>query len=183
MLKHPLSKNSPGTLTTQQATRESRGSIRQTVSISAEIFEPSSRSRLAARATDLSMGGCYVDTINPLEVGSDLQLCLTSQNRLFQTEARVLYATRGMGMGLTFTRMAPQHLEILRDWMQELGGGEAGTEVALGTSVDFEAQTKSAETGTLRDIVTELVTLLARKQVLTDPEVEELQKKLLRGAG
>ena len=168
----------------QQAIGDGRSSPRHTVSLAAEVVEPRSRARLTCRATDLSMGGCYMDMINPFETGTDVHLRLVSGGKAFQAEARVLYATPGMGMGLAFTRMTPAHLEVLSGWMREMGRETAPApppQHADETGFDFEAQTKPAAAGNLRAIVAEMVTLLARKRILTDAEAAEFHKKLFRG--
>ena len=48
---------------------ERRKDVRFSVSASAEMLELSTRTRLAGRASDVSPGGCYIDTVSPFPVG------------------------------------------------------------------------------------------------------------------
>jgi len=155
-----------------------RSSLRHAISATAEIVEPRSRTRLTGRATDLSMGGCYVDLMSPLEAGTSLHLRLTSEGLVFQCEGQVLYSNPGMGMGVAFTKMPPEHLETLRRWMQLLSGDAPPLEAVGDAAFDFEAQTRPAEPANMRAIISELIILLVRQRVLTDAEAKEFQKKL-----
>jgi hypothetical protein len=49
---------------------ERRGHTRFPVSISAEVTELKSRASITGRATDLGVGGCYVDALNPFPKGA-----------------------------------------------------------------------------------------------------------------
>ena len=50
---------------------ERRRDLRYPFTAAVEVFEPQSQSKLTARTSDISLGGCYVDTINPLPVSTD----------------------------------------------------------------------------------------------------------------
>jgi len=47
-----------------------RRATRYSFSATAEVLEIASGTRVSARAADLSMNGCYLDTLNPFAVGS-----------------------------------------------------------------------------------------------------------------
>ena len=165
--------------TDQRSSAERRSSTRYPVSASAEVVEPRSRTRLTGRATDLGPGGCYIDTVSPLPVGTVVHIRLASEGRMLQAQARVLYATPGMGMGLAFTKIDPKCVASLADWLRELSG-ELMPEPVPDNEIffDFQTQSESKAAISLREILTELVTLLARKNVLTKSEAVELRKKL-----
>ena len=89
----------------------------------AEVIEPRPRTRLTCRATDLSLGGSYADTISPFAVGTAVLVRLSCEGRSFQTGARVTYALNGMGMGLAFTpEMPAEQAAALHSWIAELSG-------------------------------------------------------------
>jgi hypothetical protein len=87
-----------------------------------ELVDLKSRTRVQARTSDLSRGGCYVDTTNPLPVESAVKMRLTQENRSFEAEARVAYSLPGMGMGLAFTSATAAQMEVLTRWLGELSG-------------------------------------------------------------
>lgn len=87
-----------------------------------ELVDLKSRARVQARTSDLSRGGCYVDTTSPLPVDTTVKMRLTQDKRSFEVEARVAYSLAGMGMGLAFTSATPEHTAVLERWIGELSG-------------------------------------------------------------
>src|ERR1700680_4068318 len=78
--------------------------------------------RIKARTSDLGREGCYVDTISPLEIGTNVSIRIMKDNKAFSTKAMVLYSTLGMGMGVIFTSVEPGELPVLENWLAELSG-------------------------------------------------------------
>jgi len=85
--------------------RESRGQVRFPFTAAAEIYELHSQTRLTGRCSDLSSGGCYIDTLSPFAVGTTVRVRLERDLHEFEAAAVVAYAHVSMGMGLTFTEM------------------------------------------------------------------------------
>jgi hypothetical protein len=88
----------------------------------AEIVESSSETRILGRTTDISRNGCYVDTMNPLSVGSKLHLVISQNQGSFATQGRVLYVHPAIGMGVEFVDTAEDQLVILDSWLAQLSG-------------------------------------------------------------
>lgn len=89
---------------------------------SAEVTElgSGSRAQLAARTSELGLGGCYLDTLNPFPEGTLVQLRIFRDAGVFETEAKVVYCDGGFGMGLAFTEITPDQRSILESWLVEL---------------------------------------------------------------
>ena len=87
---------------------------------SAEVTEPSTGTRLSARTSELGMGGCYVETLNPFADGTLLQLRILRDRGVFESKARVVYSHSNFGMGLAFMDMAPKQRSLLEDWLLEV---------------------------------------------------------------
>jgi hypothetical protein len=95
-------------------------------------------------------------------------------------DARVFYASSGMGMGLGFTRIEPERLKVLELWLAELSG-EAPREVKALQFEDHPLEGNQASTGNeQRYVLNELIVTLIRKLVLTDAEGKALLQKLMR---
>jgi PilZ domain len=154
-----------------------RGHTRYPVSASAEVVEPRTHTRITGRATDLSAGGCYVDTISPLAVGTSVHMRVSAERHCFQTRAIVTYTLTSMGMGLAFRETAADQALILRTWIAELGG-EVVDELDLDSEPAFPAEKLAAQSGGLRDIVSEMVGILERKNILSAIEAAALRAKL-----
>jgi PilZ domain len=87
---------------------------------SAEVTEPGSGTRLSGRISELGMGGCYVDALNPFPKHAVLQVKILRDQGAFEAEARVAYCDPTFGMGLAFTHMTPEHRAVLEGWLVEL---------------------------------------------------------------
>lgn len=101
---------------------ERRSGPRYQFTATADLVDSTSRTRVQARTSDLSRGGCYVDTTSPLPVDTVVRIRLTQDKRSFETEARVAYSLAGMGMGLAFTGAGPEQVEVLKKWIGALSG-------------------------------------------------------------
>jgi len=157
--------------------RESRAQIRFPFTAAAEIYELHSQTRVTGRCSDLSSGGCYIDTLSPFAVGTIVRVRLERGLHEFEAAAVVAYAHVSMGMGLTFTEMKREHQEILRFWIAELSG-EKPCEPAPSIA---EPKTEAADAdANMRLVLNELIFLLVRKKIFTENEGAELLHKMFR---
>ena len=98
---------------------ERRKHTRYSFTAAAEVVEMHSTARIQGRLSDLGRGGCYIDTINPFNVGSEVKMPIVNENRRFIAQAKVVFAAAGMGMGLMFTAIDPAQLLVLEKWLAE----------------------------------------------------------------
>jgi hypothetical protein len=87
---------------------------------SAEITESQSNTRLSARTSELAIGGCYIDALNPFPAGTVVDLRIVRDHGVFATKAKVVYCHPGCGMGLAFTAIPPDQRSILEEWLAEI---------------------------------------------------------------
>ena len=73
--------------------------------------------RLAARISDISATGCYVDTINPLVDGTTVRLKILTEAHVFEAPATVVYSHVHLGMGLKFGEVLPNSQDVLQNWL------------------------------------------------------------------
>src|SRR5258708_10230920 len=59
---------------------------------SAEVLSESAGTRLAARISDISATGCYVDTINPLMDGTPVRGRILTETQVFEAPAPPVYS-------------------------------------------------------------------------------------------
>ncbi|HWF14444.1 MAG TPA: PilZ domain-containing protein [Candidatus Acidoferrales bacterium] len=144
----------------------------------AEVFDIRSQTRLEGRCSDLSMGGCYVDTLAPFPIDSALRVTIQHDSREFQAMAVVTYCHPSMGMGIKFTEIEPEFRNVLCYWVVDLCGEPIPkpepTEApsSVGQSIDADSN--------MRLVLNELVTLLVRKKIITEMEGAELLFRALR---
>ena len=156
---------------------ERRRGTRFPFTASATVQDLRSQASIPGRCSDLSNGGCYIDTLSPFPVGSIVKVYVESDLREFEALAIVSYAHAPMGMGLAFTEIRPEHQAVLRSWIADLSGEQPHVP---------EAPAAGAETGlvatteNLRLVVHELVNLMSRKKIITENEAAGILRQLLR---
>ena len=87
---------------------------------SAEVTELGSGAQLSARTSELGVGGCYVDALNPFPKGTLVGLRILRDQGVFETMAKVVYCDPRFGMGLAFTEMTPDQRSLLEAWLAEI---------------------------------------------------------------
>src|SRR5580692_2214643 len=98
-----------------------RRSVRRCALVaSTEVTELSSGTLLSGRSSELGLGGCYVDSLNPFPEGTLVGLRIVRDQGIFETEAKVVYCDPTFGMGLAFTGMRPDQRSILEAWLAEI---------------------------------------------------------------
>jgi hypothetical protein len=166
------------------AARERRVHPRYPFTAGAELTEARSGARLNARVSDIGRGGCYVDSISPFNNGAELNIRITKNANSFSSQARVVYSSPGMGMGLMFTVIEPEQRWILEKWLAELRGDPSSeTNVALEPQhggMPEQSQPPKASNSEHSYVLNELIIALMRKRVLTDAEGKALLQKLLQ---
>jgi PilZ domain len=100
--------------------KQTRAAKRCSMVASAEVTDLGSNTRLSARTSEVGIGGCYVDAMNPFPEGTDVQVRILRDQGTFETKAKVVYCDSTMGMGLAFTEMTPEHRSLLEDWLAEI---------------------------------------------------------------
>ena len=99
---------------------ERREAPRHPFIASAEETDLASGARLSARVSELSLKGCYLDTLNPFPKGTQIKLVIFHGAATFTALATVIYPQPNMGMGIEFSSVEPEQLEVLLSWIKEL---------------------------------------------------------------
>lgn len=132
-----------------------------------EMVETQKGARIKARTSDLSLQGCYVDTLNPLPVGAAVRLQIHRAGLILDVPANVSSRHAGSGMGLEFGEITGAQRAVLENWLNELGlpqsaGFENPFPLSKGTSTNEP------------DRAARLVRMLLRKGVLSQSEAKEV---------
>jgi hypothetical protein len=111
--------NNPNKLPLQQPTKQ-RSVRRCPLVASVEVTDARSGARLSARISELGLGGCYVDALNPFPEGTLVGLRILRDQGVFETKAKVVYCDMRFGMGLAFTDIMPEQRSVLETWLAEI---------------------------------------------------------------
>lgn len=79
------------------------------------------------KLTDLSLGGCYVETESPFPQGSAVDLCLRAAGMEIHTEAVVRVMHPGHGMGIEFPARTEEQRKSVADFIAFLTSQPAAT--------------------------------------------------------
>jgi hypothetical protein len=91
---------------------------RYALTLVAEVSEPLNATVLNARSSDVSRSGSYIDTLSPLAVQTQIKIRLHSGDDVFETQARVVYVSPGLGMGVHWgTSPLEKDVAILDGWL------------------------------------------------------------------
>jgi hypothetical protein len=164
---------------------ERRRHARQSFSADAEIVEVVSgtRLRMTARVADLSMGGCYLDTINPFAPGALAHLRIHSRNTDLLCVATVKSCQPGMGMGLAFEGLTKANSDLLKAWLDDSSSTatedvEAEDMLKAGQAIIVPEISVSGGLQSHHDALSiRLAKLLHTKGVLNDTEIVRLLGK------
>ena len=87
---------------------------------SVEVTELRSGTRLSARTSEVGLGGCYVDALNPFANGEQVKLRIVRDQGTFEAKAKVVYSDASFGMGLSFTEITAEQRVVLENWLEEM---------------------------------------------------------------
>jgi len=83
----------------------------------AEVTEISSDTKLVAKTSDLSIGGCFLDMLNPSPQGTDVRVSISHEGATFTGRGSVVFVLPNMGMGVVFTSLEHDQQAILQKWI------------------------------------------------------------------
>jgi hypothetical protein len=101
-----------------------RHSPRYTCAGQAEISQEGKRITWG-RLTDISRGGCYIETERPLPCGADTQLRLTVAGASLDICAKVAGNTPLFGMGMQFVALSPEQDAKLAQIVNSIAASQA----------------------------------------------------------
>jgi|SRR5437588_2057450 len=116
--------------------RDRRQHARFRCFISALLRPAGTQLPIWGQVTDISLGGCYVQTASPLPAGSKLVLDLLLNESRLHAQGAVRSSHPGLGMGINFLDMGPEQREQIEQFVKWFAGACLGSDAARGTPVD-----------------------------------------------
>jgi PilZ domain len=115
----PARPGAPLSRPTPQTAADRRANPRYAFHATAEVVSADSGAKCKTRVRDLSQQGCYLDTENPLPLGTTADVRMAKGAKSLEVQGRVVYNQPGKGMGLMFTVVKPEHGGTLDAWINE----------------------------------------------------------------
>jgi hypothetical protein len=100
----------------------------------AELTDPDDAKLVSGRVSQISRGGCYVDTPMTFPVGTSLKAIVSCDERTFVAKARVIHVQEQIGMGLAFLDAPQDQLRILDSWIAQAPGTSGASNIRQGGS-------------------------------------------------
>jgi hypothetical protein len=157
----------------ETATAERRDARRYPFICPAELMDLEGNTRISARTADLSLHGCYIDTLNPFPLDTRVRLRLAKNDQQLELQARVTACHMGSGMGLMFEHLTVQQNFVLLGWLR----GSATPEENPFNKAPAANVAESSGKPDLR-FGASLIKMLERKGILTHSEAAELLRDL-----
>ena len=163
---------------TERASHERRRETRYPFTSAVEVVLRETETRIQGRTSDLSRGGCFLDTASCFPAGSTVTIRLTKDHRRFEGDGEVVYSLVGMGMGVKFTGAEIEQLGTVEKWVAEISG-EAVPEPARPQLSDQSCAQKTPGDDKYL-VLSELVMELMRERVLSNVKGQAMLQKLKR---
>ena len=78
-----------------------------------------------AQVSELSSRGCYIDTLQPIPIGTELRLRISDGMKSCEVPGKVIYMHSGYGMGIfgmgvVFASAAAEEVSAISAWLRDL---------------------------------------------------------------
>jgi hypothetical protein len=156
----------------ETSTAERRDAQRYAFVCPADVIDLAGSTMISARTSDLSLHGCYIDTLNPLPVGTRVRLQLTKNNQRLEFRALVTACHVG-GMGLLFEQLTTAQQETVVSWLE--GTSSPAYEPFRGAT---PAAAPEGDPKKKSRFAVKLLQILERKGVLSHSEADQLLRDL-----
>jgi hypothetical protein len=103
--------------------RDRRQFARHTCRIGAQAYLENDSAEIPGIITDISLGGCYLEMLSPLPVGTMIRIALNPGDAPLNLAGKVRSSQNGFGMGVSFTGMGPEDFEKLRKFAPPTADG------------------------------------------------------------
>lgn len=141
---------------------------------------------LEARLADISLGGCYLDTMNPFPSETEMELEFSLGGRSVLAQGRVRASRQGFGMGVAFTEITGTELTKLQELIDSLAGSyplepNPGAKARDPADAVASAAPRKSHFGSepnMLDPLELLLEVLERKFLITRTEHEELTHRI-----
>jgi hypothetical protein len=93
---------------------------RSSVAVAAEVFDMQTGQSISGKTSDLSVGGCYLETAKPMPLRTAVRLQLSHNASKITVFGDVLRSDPAKGMAIKFRTIEPSQMDILKRWFFSL---------------------------------------------------------------
>jgi hypothetical protein len=119
-------KDNPPPKRSERSAAEKRRFVRHKVLFPITIsFEDGGRSHMQCNSTDIGGRGCYVESLIPLRMDTEVIVTFWIDSHKFTTKGIVRASDPGVGMGIEFTALEMQIQQRLQEYVEKIDTGFA----------------------------------------------------------
>jgi len=85
-----------------------------------QVIDVQTGKELAAHTEDISVYGCFIETISPFQADTRVKLRITRGGQRMIAHGRIAYSRPKEGMGVVFMSFEPNSSAILDEWLDDL---------------------------------------------------------------
>jgi hypothetical protein len=141
----------------------------------AEIFQ-NGRCCGWGKLNDISRGGCYLETVYPMVAGTEARLRITIAGSVLEVDARVVWTTPQVGMGMYFVVDSPEEANNLAQIVEEVAGKVRPPAVREAELPQPTASTVRITREAAPEILAKIIKRINEKGVVTRQELIEMVK-------
>jgi hypothetical protein len=125
---------------------------------------------------DISRGGCYLETVHPMVAGTQARLRITIAGAVLEIDARVVWTTPQVGMGLYFVIESQDEADHLTQIVDEIAGISHAPAVQSAAPPKPESAAIRITREAAPEILARIIQRMNEKGVVTRQELIEMVK-------
>jgi hypothetical protein len=86
----------------------------------AVVLEPLTQVQLPAQVSEISVKGCYLESLDGLPKNTVVQILIHRDDSTFESWGRVVYVHSGVGTGIAFFDTVPGQQKTIERWVAEI---------------------------------------------------------------
>jgi hypothetical protein len=110
----------PGDIEAGARFAQKRSVPRYPFSARVTVIEPIKLTEVEAKTSDISLKGCYVESIDQFPPNTIVRIRIERAAEVFEIWGRIAHVQAGLGTGIAFFEAAPEERLIVQSWIAKL---------------------------------------------------------------
>ncbi|MGH9745518.1 MAG: PilZ domain-containing protein [Candidatus Acidiferrales bacterium] len=112
----------PGDIEAGARFAQKRSAPRYPFSARTVVTEPLTRTKFMSRTSDISIKGCYLESLDQLPRNTVIRISIEHAGESFETWGRVAHVQARSGTGISFFDTSVEQLRTIVEWVAQISG-------------------------------------------------------------